>query len=183
MKSFESRTSSCLPAALAEGERWYAVHTLPLGEVRAERHLNFQRYRTFSPKRRKSVRHARKLRTVEAAFFPRYLFVVLDLGRQQWRNINATCGVSRLVMSGGRPLAVPPGIVEALIASTDADGFVHFGQHLKLGSSVRLLAGPFAEQLGVLDHLEDSGRVRVLLDILGRQVAISTGSHNVFPIA
>ena len=47
---------------------------------------------------------------------------------------------------------------------------------------MRLLAGPFAEQLAVLDHLDDSGRVRVLLDILGRQVAISTQSNNLLPL-
>jgi transcription elongation factor/antiterminator RfaH len=181
VKSFKPEPSPCLPTALAEEERWYAVHTLPLSEARAERHLNFQGFRTFMPKRRKSVRHARKLRAVEAPFFPRYLFIVLDLGHHQWRNVNATYGVSRLVMYGSKPQAVPPGVVEALIASTDAGGVLQFGRHLKLGSSVRLLVGPFAEQLGILDHLDDSGRVRVLLDILGRQVRISTGSDNVLP--
>jgi transcription antitermination factor NusG len=44
------------------------------------------------------------------------------------------------------------------------------------------MAGPFAEQLAILDHLDDSGRVRVLLDILGRQVAISTEANNVLPL-
>jgi hypothetical protein len=32
------------------------------------------------------------------------------------------------------------------------------------------MVGPFAEH-AILDHLDDAGRVRVLLDILGRQVA------------
>jgi hypothetical protein len=31
---------------------------------------------------------------------------------------------------------------------------------------VRLIAGPFAEQLGILDRLDDGDRVRVLLDML-----------------
>jgi transcription antitermination factor NusG len=56
-------------------------------------------------------------------------------------------------------------------------------QHLKVGEPVRLMAGPFAEQLAVLDHLDDSGRVRVLLDILGRRVSVSTQSNNVLPVA
>ena len=57
--------------ALREGERWYAVHTFPFAEKRAEAQLNNQQFRTFLPKRQKTIRHARKLSTVIAPFFPR----------------------------------------------------------------------------------------------------------------
>ncbi|HJU15260.1 MAG TPA: transcriptional activator RfaH [Stellaceae bacterium] len=171
------------PVALAEDERWYAVHTLPCNEARAEWHLGNQSFRTFMPKRRKTVRHARKLSTVEAPFFPRYLFVVLDLTRHQWRSVNGTYGVSRLVMRGDEPHPVPPGVVEALVASADANGVLQLDRHLQVGGPVRLLAGPFAEQLAVLEHLDDAGRVRVLLDIFGRKVAVSTGADNVLSLA
>ncbi len=90
-------------------ERWYAVHTLPHNEARAEGHLNNQGFRTFLPKRRKSIRHARKIKTIDAAFFPRYLFVVLDMSRDRWRCINSTCGISRLVMRGDEPQPAPLG--------------------------------------------------------------------------
>ena len=69
---------------------------------------------------------------------------------------------------------MPCGLVEALIEMADCDGILQFSQKLKVGGPVRLLAGPFADQLAILDHLDDAGRVRVLLDILGRQVRIST---------
>ena len=182
---FQSEPLPGIPAraALSDGERWYAVHTLPLREAYAQGHLRNQAFRTFLPKRHKTVRHARKLRAVEAAFFPRYLFIVLDLTRQQWRSVNGTFGVSRMVMRGEEPHPVPGGLVEALMEMADADGFLQFGQNLKVGSTVRLLAGPFADQLAILDHLDDSGRVRVLLDILGRQVTISTESNNLMPLA
>src|SRR6516164_8580196 len=166
------------PCALSDCERWYAVHTLPIAEARAEGQLHRQGYRTFQPKRRKTIRHARRLSTVEAPFFPRYLFIVLDLARHQWRSVNGTFGVSRLVMRGDQPHPVPRGVVEALIAATDARGILQLGGKLQGGGPVRLIVGPFAEQLAILDHLEDSGRVRVLLNILGRQVAISTVANN-----
>jgi transcriptional antiterminator RfaH len=168
---------------LTASERWYAVHTLPFAEARAEVQLHRQRFRTFQPKRHKTIRHARRLSTVEASFFPRYLFIVLDLGWHQWRSVNGTFGVSRLVMRGEEPHPVPHGVVEALIAAADARGILQLGRNLQIGGPVRLLAGPFAEQLAILDHLDESGRVRVLLDILGRQVTISTGANNVLPIS
>lgn len=58
-----------LSDALSDRERWYAVHALPFAEARAECQLQRQGFRTFQPKRRKTVRHARKMRTVEAPFF------------------------------------------------------------------------------------------------------------------
>jgi transcriptional antiterminator RfaH len=168
---------------LAANERWYAVHTLPFAEQRAQGNLANQNFRTFMPKRHKTVRHARKLSTVEAPFFPRYLFIALDLDRHQWRSVNGTFGVSRLVMRGDVPHPVPAGVVEALVASADASGILRLGLTLQVGGPVRMMAGPFAEQLAILDQLDDSGRVRVLLDILGRKVAISTQASNVLPLS
>jgi transcription antitermination factor NusG len=86
-------------------------------------------------------------------------------------------------MRGEEPHPVPYGVVEALIAAGDAHGILQLGPNLQVGGPVRLLAGPFAEQLATLDHLDESGRVRVLLDILGRQVAISTGANNILPLS
>jgi len=169
--------------ALSEGERWYAVHTLPFNEARAEHHLANQYFSTFMPKRLKTVRHARKSITLEAPFFPRYVFVVLDLGRDPWRKVNSTFGVSRLVMCADEPQAVPRGVVEALITSTDERGILRLGERLKVGGLVRLMAGPFAEQLGLLEYLDDGGRVRVLLDLLGRQVRATTTATNCLPLA
>jgi transcriptional antiterminator RfaH len=110
------------------------------------------------------------------------LFIVLDLAHHQWRSVNGTFGVSRLVMRGDLPHPVPRGVIEALIAAADTHGILQLAGKLQLGAPVRLMAGPFAEQLAILDELDDTGRVRVLLDILGRRVAISTAANNVLPV-
>jgi len=170
------------PTVLKQGERWYAVHTLPFAEGRAQGQLQNQAFSTFLPKRYKTVRHARTRRTIAAPFFPRYLFVVLDIHQQPWRRVNSTIGVSKLVMQGDQPQPVPRGIVEALVACTDEDDILHLQQQLRLGKPVRLMAGPFAEQLALLDELDDTGRVRVLLDILGRRVSIVTDASNLLPV-
>lgn len=87
-----------------------------------------------------------------------------------------------MVMWGDRPHPVPRGVAEALIAAADPRGILQLSDKLQVGDRVRLMAGPFAEQLAILDYLDDAGRVRVLLDILGRRVAISTGANNVLPV-
>jgi transcriptional antiterminator RfaH len=171
------------PIALDQGERWYAVHTLPFAEVRAEAQLQNQNFRTFLPKRYKTVRHARSSRTIAAPFFPRYFFIILNIDQRPWRCVNGTIGVSTLVMQGDQPQPVPRGIVEALLACVGGDGVLQLDRDLRVGEPVRLMIGPFAEQLAVIDKLDDTGRVQVLLDILGRKVSISTEASYVLPVS
>ncbi len=171
--------------ALSEGERWFVVHSRPHRESAAKFHLENQGYRTFLPRFLKTRRHARRLDSVLAPFFPRYLFVTLDLGRDRWRSVNGTFGVSRLVMEGERPTPVPRGIVEELIAACDDRDALRFdasGQ-LRVGERVRVLAGPFAEQFGLLERLDDHGRVRLLLEIMGGRVSVEVSSEILIPAA
>jgi len=152
--------------------RWYAVQTKAFSEAGADQQLKAQGFASFLPRISKTVRHARKLRTVRAPFFPGYLFVGLDLGRDRWRSVNGTFGVARLVMAGDRPVPVPTGIVEALRELVDEAGLIRLDGGLKLGQKIEVVAGPFAQALGELERLDGAGRVRVLLDIMGGKVPV-----------
>ena len=163
--------------------RWYAVQVQPHRELRAEAQLNAQGFVTFLPVVQKTIRHARAFRSARAPFFPGYLFVRLAIGRDRWRSVNGTYGVSRLVMAGELPQPVPPGIVEALQTLRDHDGLMSFGPNLKIGEQARILSGPFAGRIGALSRLPPSGRVQVLLEIMGSQVAVSVGREVLAPEA
>jgi transcriptional antiterminator RfaH len=166
---------------LHEGERWYAVYAHPYWESTAQFRLRAQNFRTFLPLHSKTVRHARKRRTVLAPLFPRYLFVVLDLKRHRWRVVNSTRGVASLVMREGLPAPVRSGVVESILASSTPEGEVLFCPQIGLGSRVRLVTGPFAGQLGILRDLGSSGRVRVLIDMMGAHVSTELHGRGVVP--
>ena len=157
----------------AMNRRWYLVRALLGREILAAQHLERQGFTTFLPKQMKTVRHARRIRVALAAFFPGYLFIRLDLDRDRWRSVNGTVGVSHLVSQGERPAAAPPGVVEALIEASD-ERDVLAGPPLQVGQTVRITAGAFADQLAVIERLDDAGRVRVLLDIINGRVPIDT---------
>ena len=165
---------------LAEGERWYCVRSQPRKESFAVLNLHRQGFRTFLPRLTKTVRHARQTRTVKAPLFPGYLFTPLDLTRDQWRPINGTMGVLGLIMEGIQPEPVPKGVVESIIALTGQDETVDWGQRLEPGGRVRILTGPFADQLGTLRSLDDHGRARVLLEIMGAARTLTLESRALF---
>lgn len=156
---------------LATGERWYVVRSLPRQEARAEFQLLRQGFPVFFPRAIKTVRHARKLHMVKSSVFPTYMFVVLDVERDRWRSVNGTSGVASLIMRGETPQPVPVGVVENLLDLVDEDGMVRLDDNLREGQAVRIVAGPFASAIGVLERLDANGRVRVLLNIMNGKVA------------
>ncbi len=166
---------------LSKTERWYVARTLPQRELHAARQLSNQGFRTFVPRFWRNRRHARKVETISAPLFPRYIFVVVDRTRDRWRSINGTLGVDRLLMYGGEPQPVPHGVVENLMVAADLDGNIRFDFQLREGQAVKVTAGPFADLVGQLERLDDNGRVRVLLEILGGKVRVALPQTLVAP--
>jgi transcriptional antiterminator RfaH len=74
--------------------RWFVAHTQPHAEVKATAHLARQGFQIYFPRYLKRRRHARKIETVAAPLFPRYLFVSVDKSVQRWRSIYSTVGVA-----------------------------------------------------------------------------------------
>ena len=63
------------------GSRWYVVQSRPHKELYAAKNLLNQEFHAFIPQISKTVRHARRTKTVLVPLFPRYFFVSLDLSR------------------------------------------------------------------------------------------------------
>lgn len=154
---------------------WYVVQTQVNSEAKAVRNLTRQGFQTYLPRYLKRRSHARKVEKVAVPLFPRYMFVRIDMATQRWRSIQSTIGVSHLVLNGSDPAAVPQRVLEVLKAREDESGFVRLDDRpqFSLGEKVRVLAGAFANNLGLFDGLGDCDRVAILLDMLGRKVRVS----------
>jgi transcription antitermination factor NusG len=168
---------------LESGERWFVARVHPHRESTAQLNLDRLGFRSFAPRVRRTVRHARKIRSVLAPLFPGYIFLILDLTRDRWRCVNSTFGVASLIMGVEQPIPVPQGIVETLVAATESSGTVRLDTDLEIGQKLRILSGPFAETLCRLVHLDDRGRVRVLLEFMGAEVSARLDRSCVAPAA
>jgi transcriptional antiterminator RfaH len=154
--------------------RWFVAHTQPHAEAKAVSHLNRQGFEIYFPRYLKRRRHARRIETVAAPLFPRYLFVAVDIAAQRWRSIYSTIGVARLVCNGDEPAAVPDGIVEALKLREDASGFIKLDYRppFRPGDKIRVLDGAFSSCLGLFESMAERERIAILLDLLGRKVRV-----------
>ena len=163
---------------MTHGRHWYVVHTQAGREKSAAAHLQRQGFATYLPVCRQRRRRTRGAAMIVAPLFPRYLFVEADLAQDRWRSINGTYGVRHLVCMGDRPSRVPDGVIAAIRARESADGVVALapdpllGQTFEPGETVKITAGPLADQAGLFDGLDAQARVVVLLDMLGRRVRV-----------
>jgi transcriptional antiterminator RfaH len=154
---------------------WYVVQTHVNAETKAARNLIRQGFEIYLPKYLKRRSHARKVECVPSPLFPRYLFVRIDIATQRWRSIHSTFGVSHLVSNGSEPAPVSQQVLCALKGREDEGGYVRLDPPPKftVGEKVRVLAGLFADSLGLFDGMADRDRVAILLDLLGRKVRVS----------
>ena len=156
------------------GPRWHVVQTHPHAEEKAASHLVRQGYGIYLPRYLKRRRHARRIETVSAPLFPRYLFVGIDRMTQRWRSIHSTIGVTQLVCNGEDPAWVPEKVISDLRGREDERGFVHLDlrPRFALGDKIRVVDGVFDACLGLFDGMADRERVAILLDLLGRKVRV-----------
>jgi len=156
-------------------DAWYVVQTQVNAEAKAALNLVRQGFEIYLPRYLKRRSHARKVEKIAAPLFPRYLFVRIDIATQRWRSVQSTFGVSRLVCNGSEPAPVPQQVLGLLKSREDASGYVKLDRRpaFALGEKVRVMAGVFAENLGLFDGLADHDRILILLDLLGRKVRVS----------
>lgn len=161
---------------------WYVAETQLRKEQVAEINLARQSFQTFCPRIRKTRRHARRLDQVMAPVFPGYIFVSMDPAMDQWRSINGTLGVKRLLQfDKDVPAAMPQDAMGQLFARCDNGIMARSSDIFAPGKAVRIVSGPFAEMMTSIETLDERGRVRVLLDILGSKTPVTLTFESIEP--
>jgi len=153
---------------------WYVVYTHAKSEMKATNHLMRQGFDTYLPVYSTERRHARRVEQIHAPLFPRYIFASLDVTLVPWRAINSTVGVINIVSQAGRPVPVPTEIIDGLHAREYEDGLIHLNtfEQFKKGDPIQISAGAMHDQIGIFDCTDNSERVVILLNLLGRQVKV-----------
>lgn len=150
---------------------WYVLHSKPHKERQLNAFLESQGIETFYPTL--NVKPVNPRASKIRPYFPRYLFIHVNLETIEVRTIKWAPGAVRLVEFGGHPAAVPDNLIYQLrnrLQSIEAAGGL-FLEGIQRGDPVRIINGPLTGYDAIFDaRLDGTERVKVLLDMLGRQV-------------
>jgi len=146
----------------------------PGGLERARVNLARQNFRSFAPRRASTERRASRLIRSQRPVFPGYIFVQIPPDRSEWRKINATYGVARLVsLDRQQPTLVSGAIMSNLFSRCDGEIWRTDVDEVRPGRQTRIVQGAFSQMIAKIDALPDQDRVIVLLDLMGRETRVA----------
>jgi transcriptional antiterminator RfaH len=156
---------------VVDASRWYAIHTHPRQEDRAESNLRSWGLECFYPqiKKRAYNSYTGAPTDVRSALFPRYIFSRFSASNLLHK-VRYTRGVNSVVSLGHAPTPIDDQIIEFIKQQVGEDGFVKIGEELKAGDLVVVKDGPLKSLTGILERkMKASDRVVILLTIINYQ--------------
>lgn len=152
---------------------WLTLYTKPKLERQVNEVLQGKGVETYFPVVYQYSTHYR--RKEPAPFFPCYLFAQIDPTSSEYRTLQWTPGLNSVVRFGGRPAWLPGAVIAELrkhLAYLERSGYFEVAHHFQPGDLVRITSGPLRDLEAVFDRaLSKEGRVRILLDFIGKFTA------------
>ncbi len=161
----------------ADRTTWFLAQFKPNSHQIALRNLKRQGFETFLPMHEETSRAGGRFVARLRPLFPGYLFVAFDMTRGQWRAVNSTYGLSRLVCFGNRPQPVPCALVEELSRRCDETGRLRPQTAFRPGDRVAVAGGPFAQFAARIERIATDRRVWILLEFMGGETRLDLPSE------
>ena len=161
-----------------EQRHWFVVYSKAHKEAVAEFQLRLKGLDVFFPRLLlpESLRKHQRI----IPLFPNYLFVRINLW-EEYHYVIWSPGVKRFVSFNETPAPIDNRILEYLMQLADSESIIRAQSTLKQSEEVRITGGPFDGLVGIIKEPPDAkGRVKVLLNLLQREVQVDIPMQYVF---
>lgn len=179
------------PAVPVQPARWYILRVHPLCELRVQDKLTARGASCYAPRYPKQMTIPRRfvwqrpiVQRRMVPLFPGIVFVP-DFDADLARLKALSDGVAGYLHFGDRVASIDHGLMADVMGLEERLCIPRSQRQrsdLRPGMMVRIRDGsPFAMWTGRIERLDDKGRLRVLIDIVKREVAVELFSHQVEP--
>ena len=163
--------------------KWYIVHVLSGFENRVlktlkERIVNHNMTEYFAeimvPEESVVANVNGKKRTMKKKFFPGYVLIKMIMSEKTWHLVKDTDKITGFIgATKDKPMPISDEEALAMTASM-AEGFKRTRSvaNFSEGDSVKVIEGPFASFVGVVENISDKGKVKVQVSIFGRPTPV-----------
>jgi transcription antitermination factor NusG len=158
---------------------WFALQVRTGGESTIADFLCGKSYETFLPTYKECRQYSDRVRKIDSALFPGYLFCRLNPDERL--PVLTTPGVYQIVRAGERVQPVDDAEIQAIQRTVTSGLAVKPWPYLKTGDKMRVLFGSFAGIEG--SFISDKGVNRLILSIsiLQRSVSVEIDRDWVWP--
>ena len=176
------------PSFLFQVGEWFVVHTYAGYENKVKANLasrissmNMEDkiHEVVVPTEEVMELKSGKMQAVQKKVFPGYILVRMDLDDDSWYVVRNTPGVTGFVGSGAKPTPLEYGEVQSILAPK-AEERPRLGVQFEVSEVVNVTMGPFAGMTGPIAEInEDQRKVKVLVNIFGRETPVELGFDQV----
>lgn len=196
-------------AAAAEGKRirtlaesfdaqrsWHLVQIAPSHFTKAQQHLTIAGYKIYAPQIRDFViprsnqltlaqrkqRHMFKRERL-TPLFGSYRFVRFDAAVDPWHDLFKLMGVHGIAVSNNVPVAMPDAFIDGIKAK-EINGAIPGDTKVRalifsVGDTAKINEGAFMGFEGTIERVDESGRIRLLLDLFAGVVPVDLTADQV----
>jgi transcription antitermination factor NusG len=168
--------SSLIESQLSD---WYVLKVRTGGETAAVEALRYRGLNPYCPMRRERRRYSDRMKVVEAAVFPGYVFCRFDI--QHKLPIISSPGVEYIVGFSEGPAPIPEEEFLNIRRMIDAGGSAV--RSLPLGQRVRVTHGPLQGVEGILVRDSEGGQLVVAIKLLNQGASLHIDEDKICPIA
>jgi transcriptional antiterminator NusG len=173
--------------------RWYVVHTYSgqegkvfqfLNELIQSGELGDKLTRVLMPTQDVvQVKNGRKTKTTRK-FFPCYVLVELELGKETMHAVQNAAGVMGFV-GGNKPQALKDEEVRRILGQTEKTTRQQISEvPFEIGDSVKIKEGPFKDFDGTVEEIHpEKGKIKVMVSVFGRSTPVEVDFVHVNPIS
>jgi len=173
---------------IQQGRNWYVLHTYPGEEEAVARNLK-QRienlgmedkiFNVLVPKEKKIKIKNGKRKVVEERIYPGYILVEMIVTDDSWYVVRNTPRVTGFIGAGTTPIPVSLKEIDILKKRMEVET-PQYKIDVVPGSLVRITEGPFKDFEGKVSEIdEERGKVKVLVNIFGRDTPVEVDSLQV----
>lgn len=171
-----------------EGSKWYVIHTYSGYENKVQKNLEHRIdsmgmkdkiFQVVVPSETTiEIKNGKREPTVRK-MFPGYVLVNMieltegdELSNQAWFVVRNTPGVTSFVGAENKPIPLPEDEIRTILRQSEAEA-PRVKPTFTRGQNVRIIDGPFAEFIGVVDEVStERNKVRVLVSFFGRETPV-----------
>lgn len=158
---------------------WYVIYSKANQEKLADEQLARQGYTTYLPLVRVDKFKNNRQHSSVIPLFPRYLFIYLDTTTDNWVPIRSTIGVSNMVKFGSKHAEVTDKLVEKIKKQETSEGIHEIKYQFQQGDRVRMVDGPLSDLEGIFMANRSEDRVFLLMQMLGKQMRVTTNINTI----